>query len=348
MNFMIRCVGPPDPAATIVFVNPTKTIPLPTLHPAPVVFDEGWLRVDGGHELHLRQSGDPRGIPALLLHGGPGSGGSPLLARFLDPARYRVIGVDQRGAGLSRPAGETARNTTADLLADLRRLREHLGVARWLVVGGSWGATLALAHAIDAPQAVGGLLLRNPFLARDADVDAFFAAAEAARPRRWSRWRRRAVQAGVPLLDLLAAWLDDGSVSRRRAAVRSWWLAEQELSSDAAAGTLPGPALLDALRPRYRIQAHYLRHRCWLDAPPLLDRLAALPRVPTLLLQGGEDRVCPPAGAAALRARLLHANLRIVEGAGHDPTHPAMVAAMRRALDGYAEHGGFDDGERAS
>ena len=318
------------------------TRPLLPLYPSPLVFAEEFVAVADGHVLHVRQSGHPQGRVALVLHGGPGSGCSPLLARFFDPARFRVVCLDQRGAGRSRPAGETAHNTTAHLLDDLRRLRAHLGIERWLVVGGSWGATLALAHALDAPEVVAGLLLRGVFLARDEDIDGFFAAAEGMRPRTWARWWQRAAAGGVSPLDALAARLQDDSVSWRRRAARLWWLAERDLSDATAAAVLPDAATLDALVPRYRIQAHYLRHRCWLDAPPLLDRCAALPRVPTLLLHGSRDRVCPPAGAAALHARLRHAGLHWVDEAGHDPAHPAMVDAMVRALDAYADRSTFD------
>ena len=325
---MIRRASPADPAANIVFVHPTPTIPLPTLHPAPVPFDESRLHVDGGHELHLRQSGNPHGIAALLLHGGPGSGGSPLLARFLDPARYRAIAVDQRGAGLSRPAGETGHNTTAHLLADLHRLRGHLGIDRWLVVGGSWGATLALAHALDAPQAVAGLLLRNPFLARDADVDGFFAAAAAVRPRRWARWRRRATQAGLPLLDLLAAWIDDDSPSRRRAAVRIWWLAEQD-----AVGR--GPRRRPARPGAARRAAAALPHPGALPAPPLLARRAAAAR--------SRRRPAARADAAAAgppRPRLPAGRRGGAAGAAAGGVAPALCRRRRPRSDASGDGGG--------
>ena len=127
--------------------------------------------------MHVEEHGDPAGLPALVLHGGPGSGSSPVLRRGFDPSRYRIICPDQRGAGRSTPAGAIAANTLADLLDDLRRLRAHLRIDRWLVVGGSWGATLALAHALDQPGAVAGLLLRNVFLARASDIHDVFAQA---------------------------------------------------------------------------------------------------------------------------------------------------------------------------
>jgi proline iminopeptidase len=275
-------------------------VPIAALHPDTAPFRTQDLPVGDGHVLHVQEFGRPDGQPALVLHGGPGSGCSPLLRRFFDPARYRVICADQRGAGLSRPRGGIEHNTTAHLLADLRRLRAHLGIARWLVVGGSWGAALALAHAADDPQAIAGLLLRSSFLAREQDIRAFY---------------------GEP-------------ADCRRVALE--WRQREQVASGLDADTPPADKTLDALIDRYRVQSHYLMHRCWLNAPTLLERCEVMPRVPTLLLHSRDDRVCPPDGAAALHARLPHGTLRWVDGAGHDPSHPAMATAMVEALDRYA------------
>lgn len=297
------------------------------------------LAVGGGHRLQVREWGAADGRPVLLLHGGPGSGCSPLLWRVFDPRHYRVIAPDQRGAGASRPAGGTAHNTTTDLLADLRALRDHLGIARWLVAGGSWGATLAIAHALDAPDAVAALVLRATFLARRADIDAFFAPDG---PPPSPAWRAlHAAADGAPgdsLLDRLHHRLQADDPAGHAAVATAWAAWERQRS-----GLAPAPAAgaADALIARYRVQAHYLRAACWLDDPPLLERAAAIPAVPTLLLHGSADRVCPPAASAALAARWPHAVLHRVPGVGHDPAHPAMVDATVRALDAYARHGRF-------
>ncbi|WP_235823239.1 alpha/beta fold hydrolase [Azohydromonas sediminis] len=289
------------------------------------------LPVGDGHELQVYEWGEPTARPALVLHGGPGSGCSPTLVRAFDLRAWRVIGVDQRGAGLSSPAGATAHNTTVHLLADLRALRRALGVARWVVVGGSWGATLALAHALDEPDAVAALVLRGLFLARRDNIDAFFAAAVRDGEPTWRRWQTAADAASVRLVEHLAARLDHGDEAEQRSIVTAWWRWEQSLQGAAAATTLPA---CEALRQRYRVQAHYLRHDCWLAAPPLVERLHALPPVPTHLLHGARDRVCPPEGARLAHGRIAGSMLEIVEGAGHDPTHPAMAAAMAKALAG--------------
>ncbi len=302
------------------------------------------LSVSGGHTLQVQEFGNPHGVPAIVLHGGPGSGSSPLLRRFFDPARYRVIGFDQRGAGRSTPRGETQHNTTADLLADLQAIRRHLGIDRWLVVGGSWGATLALAHALDAPQAVSGLLLRAAFLARAEDIDGFFQGTTADLPDAWGRFAAIApTERRHALLDVLAEGLQ-GDVAQAAPFALAWSQWEAAMSgndSPALSPDAPGCGALLASIDRYRVQSHYLRHRCWLDAPPLLDRCAALPRVPTAILHGSADRICLPAGARALHQRLPHSTLQVVDGVGHDPTHPAMVDAMVRALDAFAVTGRF-------
>jgi proline iminopeptidase len=307
--------------------------------PAPAWRTE-WLAAPNGHLLHVQQFGSPEGLPALVLHGGPGSGCSPLLARFFDPQRYRVICADQRGAGLSRPAGGTDHNTTAELLADLRLLRAHLGLPRWLVVGGSWGATLALVHAIDAPDAVSALLLRGLFLARPQDIHNFFDGARHGRPQAWQVLAHEAESQGIKLTELLHRRLM--SADSAEATALHWWRWEQFLAGHADEGADPDAGALAAQVQRLRVQSHYLWHGCWLGgfgAPPLLDRCAALPQVPTLLLHGRHDRICAPEGAAELAQRVPHARLRWIDDAGHDPAHPGMIDAMVHALDNYASHG---------
>lgn len=332
-----------------------------SLYPHAAPFRTHAFDVPGGHRLHVDEFGREDGLPALVLHGGPGSGVSPLQRRFFDPARYRVICPDQRGAGRSTPPGDTAHNTTAHLLDDLVTLRARLGVSRWLVVGGSWGATLAVLHAAAQPGAVSGLLLRSAFLARPADIGAFFegmdltALAEVPDSADTAGVTGAAGLAGPsdapgrgdghdpaegPLAQLNAALLSDDA-TRRRVAARCWWLHELAASGrDTAEARAAGPRELDALVPRYRVQGHSLARQCGLPAP-LLDRATAVPPVPTLLLHGTDDRVCPPAGARALHAALPGSRLQWVPDCGHDLAHPGMVDAMVRALDRYARHGRF-------
>jgi proline iminopeptidase len=309
------------------------------------------LEVPHGHVLHVEESGDPAGLCAVVLHGGPGSGSSPLLRRFFDPARYRVISIDQRGAGRSRPRGATAHNRTEDLLEDLRLVRERLEVPRWLVVGGSWGATLALAHGAFEPGGVSALLLRAVFLPSTEYIEDFFQDTAGRAPAAWAQ-----LASEIPadqrhdMLGYLAQGLQEpsagGDADLPRRLALAWWQWERTSAGGepvSNTGVRPDRETLDALVDRYRVQSHYLLHRCWLDAPPLLDRLDALPKVPTLLLHSRDDRICRPEGAQAVHERVAHSQLRWVDGAGHDPSHPAMASAMVTALDSYALHGHFGD-----
>jgi proline iminopeptidase len=294
-------------------------VPLPPLYPDPPLLRSHALPVPGGHVLQVQEFGTPDGIPAVVLHGGPGSGCSPLLRRVFEPARYRIVCPDQRGAGGSRPRGGIEHNTTDELLADLRRVREHLGIARWLVSGGSWGATLAVAYAAAEPTAINALLLRASFLARPQDIAGFF---------------------GELSLASLAEALGSADAAEREAAALRWWFREQALAGTAGAAPPQGEALAFQVD-RLRVQAHYLVHGCWLQAPTLLERCEALPRVPTRLIHARDDRICPAEGAVTLHQRLPHATLHWVDEGGHDPAHPALVGATVAALDHFAARRDF-------
>lgn len=290
------------------------------------LIDRFMLPVEGGHELAVATYGHARGLPALVLHGGPGSGCSPALRRGFDPAHWRVICIDQRGSGLSRPRGGVEDNTLDRLLEDLRTLRAHLGLDRWVVCGGSWGATLAIAHAAAEPHAVQALLLRATFLGRDEDIEGFFAGSP-----------------GLALGPLAAALLgeDARDARARAAAAQAWWAWEQQLGHGRTAlPPLAGEALAFQVD-RLRVQAHYFAHGCWLRERPLLARCDTLPRVPTLMLHSRDDRVCPPAGATLVHERLPHARLHWLAAGGHDATHPALVAATTAALARFAAAGDF-------
>lgn len=288
------------------------------------------IAVGALHRLQVQEFGAPDGRAAVVLHGGPGSGSSPLLRRGFDARHWRVVCIDQRGCGGSTPRGETAGNTTADLVDDLRLVRQRLGIETWLVSGGSWGATLALAYATSEPRAVAALLLRASFLARREDIDGFFGPVAAARRPR--AWRRLAAAFGAPPLPALARALHAGPRAEQERAAAAWWAWEQALGSGVEdAPPLQGEALARQVD-RLRIQAHYLQHGCWLERPSLLDLCARVPRVPTVLLHARDDLVCPAAGAQALHAALPHATLRWLDSGGHDAAHPAMQAANAEAL----------------
>src|SRR5512145_3543209 len=160
-----------------------------TLYPAVEPYDTGYLRVSPTHEIYYEQCGNPRGKPAVFVHGGPGAGSSPSARGFFDPKRYRIVVFDQRGCGRSRPHASLEDNTTWHLVADMEQLRQHLGIERWLVFGGSWGSTLALAYAQSHPQRVSELVLRGIFMLRDWEIHWFYQhGADAIFPDRWEHY----------------------------------------------------------------------------------------------------------------------------------------------------------------
>lgn len=280
-----------------------------SLHPELPLLREWPLPVPGGHVLHVREWGHDAGQPVLALHGGPGSGAGPLLWRVFDPQRWRVIVPDQRGAGRSMPPGSVRANSTPDLLDDISALRQHLGLARWVIAGGSWGATLGMLAAAREPASVAALCLRAPFLARREDIDAFFA--------------------GCPQpLQALHADLHGGQSHAAVQAALLWWRWERQQAG------LPITAQADtaALVQRFRIQSHYLVNDCFLTAP-VLSQLPTAMHMPITIVHGDNDRVCPPAGTRTLQRLWPHAHVHWVAGAGHDAAHPALVTAWMQALD---------------
>lgn len=318
---------------------------LRNLYPDQPAFHADQLAVGGGHSLYFEQWGRADGQPALVLHGGPGSGASPMLRRFFDPARYRVISFDQRGCGRSTPRGATGHNHTAALLDDIEALRHALGIERWLVAGGSWGATLATAYAAGHREHTAGVLLRGLFVPERVELEWFFQGARALFPVQWEAFAAAAPRRARR--DLLA-WLarvfagTDETVQAR--AARAWLAWERTLTGAAPQPPADGEALAAAID-RYKVQAHYLAQRCWLDGAGTRNACARLNGLPVLFLHGETDLVCRPGAAWQAQRCAAGSRMAWVPGAGHDPYHPAMVDAMVRALDAFAVGGRFDDGE---
>lgn len=309
------------------------------LCPVPTPFDEGWLPVSGGHHIHFTQRGSPGGIPTVVIHGGPGSGSSPQQARFFDPARYRIIQFDQRGSGLSYPVGETRDNSTAYLLEDIDLLRRHLAVGRWLVVGGSWGATLGAVYAARYRSDVTGVVLRGLFLAGADDIRWFFQDAASEFPDAWSSF----AEAAPPdrRHDLLA-WLHDvftkGAEDSQMHAAQRWHEWERALSAGAP-DQVPDAATLRALCLRYRVQSHYLVNQCWLGDTEVIEACASLSGFPVVFLHGELDRVCPVERARLAQKACVGSRFQLAIGAGHDPFHPAMIGLTRNWLDRLSRRG---------
>lgn len=300
-------------------------------------FDTGMLDVGADHRLYYEQVGSPAGTPVVLLHGGPGSACNPGHRRFFDPAFYRVVLFDQRGGGRSEPLGEIASNTTQDLVADIERLRERLGIGRWLVFGGSWGATLALAYAQAHPACVTGLVLRGVFLGTARETEWYLCGLRRFLPESWAAFTAAAGTSDIQgLLDAYYRRLAKGDELEARAAARAWTAWESAVmalgeESSASAGTD------ETLLARARVQTHYLAHACFLAERPLLDGMALIEGIPGIIVQGRLDLVCPPESAQAVASRWPGAQLRMVENAGHLASNPRIAGALVTALADFKE-----------
>ena len=301
------------------------------LYPEARPFAVQQLVVGGGHALYVEECGNPRGFPVLFLHGGPGSRIRAHHRRFFDPAFYRIVLFDQRGCGQSTPLGRTVENTTRDLVADMETLRDHLGVERVALFGGSWGSTLALAYAIAHPDRVAGMVLRGIFLASRAEVAWYLDALRNFVPEAWD-----ALVQGENG-DLLARYhgaVSEGDDRRALIAARRWVACEEAIIGLESGNVVAGPTdeSID-VRARARVQLHYLAHDCFLAPGELAAGLGRIAAVPALIVQGRLDLVCPPRAAYEVARALPGAELRLVERGGHSATAPEIARALRRATD---------------
>lgn len=303
-----------------------------------------WLDVGDGHRLCYEDAGPRDGLPVVFLHGGPGSGCKPSHRQFFDPARYRSVLFDQRGSGLSTPFAGCEHNTTRHLVADLERLREHLGIDSWVVFAGSWGVALGLAYAQAHPSRVLGMVLRGTFLGRQVDLD-WFLHAGAARllPRAWSELND---SLGHPssIVDEVHARVFGGDDGVALAAARAWgrWSGEVVTYSMEHGDADPEPPP-QVLIGKTRIEMHYAKHRYFLEPDELLARAALLPRVPVAIVHGQRDITCTPDASWALHRAIPGSTLEILRTAGHLSGEPAMTDALLRAADrllaGLRPHG---------
>ncbi|ATE60806.1 prolyl aminopeptidase [Thauera sinica] len=306
--------------------------------------DRGWLDVGDGHRIHYEQCGAADGPAAVFLHGGPGSGCSPR-HRGLPGPGWRVVLFDQRGCGRSTPHGECRSNTTADLVADIERLRTHLGIDRWLVFGGSWGASLALAYCAQHRDACLGAILRGIFLTGAGDIDWFFNGAGQLLPEHWATL---AAIAPPDRRTALAAWYFDAVAGEdeevRIDAVRRWMDWEEALSRPGSPPPPAGTASREAASARiakYRLQAHYLRRECFMGESRALDFARGMQGLPTAILHGRLDLVCRPSNAWILHRALPGSRLQFVDGAGHSPFDTPMAQALAAAGRHFLAHGSF-------
>jgi proline iminopeptidase len=312
------------------------------LYPAIQPFQQAHLRVSALHELYYEQSGNPQGKPAVFLHGGPGAATDPGLRRFFDPERYRIVLFDQRGCGASRPHAELRDNTTWDLVADIEALRTHLGLERWLVFGGSWGSTLALAYAQRHPERVTALVLRGIFLLRRSELDWFYQnplGAGSIFPDMWEQYVAPIPQAERG--DMMQAYyrrLTSQDAATRAVAARAWASWEGATSylrvNPSYVAKFDNPAYASAFA---RIEAHYFVNRGFLEHDDqLLQGVARMRDIPAVIVQGRYDMVCPLRSAWDLHRAWPQADLRIVPDAGHSAFEAGITRELVAATDRFA------------
>lgn len=294
------------------------------------------LDVGDGHRLYVEQSGRADGLPAVYLHGGPGGGSSSWFRQYFDPAIYRIIVFDQRGAGKSTPYASLENNTTDDLIRDLEQIRKHLSIDRWLVFGGSWGSTLALAYAQTHPDVVSALVLRGIFLCRDEDLQWFYqSGADRIFPEVWQEYIAPIDPADRD--DMIAAYykvLTGDDEDKKLMAAKAW------SSWEGRTITLrPDPqfarhfASAEVALALARIECHYFINHCFLEPDQLIRDIGRIRHLPGVIVHGRYDVVCPVNQATALAAAWPEAELHIIDDAGHAASEPGIAMALLDATD---------------
>ncbi|MDF1668042.1 MAG: prolyl aminopeptidase [Roseovarius sp.] len=300
------------------------------LYPPIEPFDRRMLDVGDGHSIYVEQSGNPDGKPVVVLHGGPGGGSSPAMRRYFDPAVYRIVLFDQRGCGRSRPHASVEANTTWHLVADIERIRETLEIDKWVVFGGSWGATLSLVYAQSHPDRAQHLVLRGVFLMTQAELDWFYGGgAGKFWPETWA-----AFQSLIPedeRDDMIGAYhkrLFSGRHGTEVDHARAWSSWENALATVTSSGH-GGSSPPEYARAFARLENHYFTHAGFLEEDGhILNRMDRISDVPGTIVQGRYDMICPPIGAYSLAKAWGNADLRMIPVAGHALSEPGISAEL--------------------
>jgi proline iminopeptidase len=314
-----------------------------TLFPEIQPYATHHLPVAAPHVLYVEECGNPDGLPVLFLHGGPGAGFQPWNRRFFDPERYRIVLFDQRGAGKSTPHAHLEGNTTSALVSDIEAVRRLLGIERWVVFGGSWGSTLALAYAEAHPEHVIGLILRGIFLCRDQDVRWFYQdGASHVYPDYWADYVK--VIPDAERHDFVSAFykrLTGTDEVARMAAAKAWSVWEGLCATLKPNGNvvdhLSDPHVAMALA---RIECHYFYHQSFMRPNQLVEDAYRLADIPGVIIHGRYDMVCPLDNAFALHQAWPQAELQIVRDAGHAAAEPGIIDALVRATNDFARRFG--------
>lgn len=316
-----------------------------TLYPEIQPYQTFFLETGGKHSVYVEQSGNPDGIPVIFLHGGPCSGTKPDHRRFFNPECYRIILFDQRACGQSLPFGELDGNTTQDLIDDMERIRRQLNIRQWLVFGGSWGGALGLLYAQQHDACVSGLVIRAVFLARQQDLD-WFAKDGANRiyPEQWQRLVDSLPEDGrndlLPsLCDVL--WGEDEAARKRVTQAWMTWSAQVALGNTYQP-VESGEPVTEKMVKQVRMELHYARHHYFIAEDQILENCSLLQNIPTRIIHGRQDLLCPIEAGMKLHQALPDAAYVVLPNAGHVAQHEEMIDALVSATDLFAEKHSFD------
>ena len=309
------------------------------LYPEIKPYKEHSIIVDMPHRIYVEESGNPRGIPVLFLHGGPGAGCEPFHRRFFDPEKYRIILFDQRGCGRSVPHGSLKNNTTQDLINDIERIRKQLDVSQWVLFGGSWGSTLALLYAQACPDQVMGLILRGVFLCRQRDIDWFYQeGANRFFPDQWrallqplSETERNDILNGYSRL------LNGDNELLRLSAAKAWALWEGQCAT-----LRPNPNVIEHFNDTHtaislaKLEVHYFLNKGFIEEDQILRNMEPLQSIPGIIVHGRYDMICPVEQAISLHQSWAASELKIIRDAGHSSMEAGIVNSLIAATDEMA------------
>lgn len=311
------------------------------LYPNIAPYQKEWLDVTGGHKVYIEQSGNPNGIAVIYLHGGPGGGSCPNHRRYFDPEKYRIILMDQRGCGRSIPSPSLKNNTSADLIADIEFIRQHLNINNWLVAGGSWGTTLAILYGIKYPQAILGFILRGIFLGTKREYQWLYNNNGAARffPEYYQEFSQHVF--ANQQKDLVQQYYDVLTGNNEVAVIaasKAWCLWELRLSS-IEHHQVEMSHIEDAHQAlcMAKISSHYFTNNCFIEDEFILENLAAVSEIPAIVLHGRYDMVCQLDNAYKLVQNWSNAQLQILPQAGHGGFESQTIDGFCKAADTMAQ-----------
>ena len=308
------------------------------LYPPIETFDQRMMGMGDGHQIYVEQSGNPNGTPVVVFHGGPGGGCSPTMRRYFDPEVYRVVLFDQRGCGRSKPHASIENNTTWHLIADIERIRAALGIEKWVVFGGSWGATLALLYAQAHPDRPTALVLRGVFAMTRAELDWFYGGGAAQFfPETWAKFANMIPE--DERSDMIAAYhkrLFSGNRTTEVAYARAWAAWENALASVYSDGSTATPPA-EYAHAFSRLENHYFINAGFLEQDDqIFENMDRIAHIPGYIVQGRYDMICPPHTAQKIADLWPGAHLSIIRDAGHALSEPGISAELVRTMDSLA------------